>query len=132
MPESNDPAAVDMPLDFAQLTRRCMGKIEFAERLLASFEERFPQGLSQIEQYLADGNTDDLARLTHQLKGAAANVSAPALQAIMTDLDDSARSGQLDVVVGRLPDVHRAWDRFKEVKSSLPSRVPSPAAITKN
>src|SRR5688572_6868838 len=96
--EPADRVDTDAPVNFAQLTRRCMGKIEFDERLLASFETSFPAELTQIEQSLAEGDTTRLARLTHQLKGAAANVSAERLQAIFTGMDESARSGQLAVV----------------------------------
>lgn len=32
----------ELPLNYGQLVRRCMGRIELAERLLASFCQRFP------------------------------------------------------------------------------------------
>src|SRR5438045_1571986 len=64
------------PLDWELLVRRCLGRIDLAERLLKSFESRFPAELAQIEECLGNGNAADLARLVHQMKGAAANISA--------------------------------------------------------
>jgi HPt (histidine-containing phosphotransfer) domain-containing protein len=116
-------AGAELPLDYAQLTRRCLGKIELVERLLASFESRFPEELSQIEQCLLEGDAPRLARLTHQLRGAAANVSAPSLQAVITGMEESARAGRLNDFEVRLADVRRAWDHFREYRSSLPGRA---------
>src|SRR5687767_10019565 len=82
------------PLDFAQLVHRCMGRIELAERLLASFESRFPVDLSQVEQCVREGDATKLARLVHQLKGSAANVSAPELHAVMSRMEEAVRADQ--------------------------------------
>jgi HPt (histidine-containing phosphotransfer) domain-containing protein len=122
--------AGELPLDLDQLVRRCMGRIELVDRLLASFEDRFPKELSQIEECLVTGDVEHLARLTHQLKGAAANVSASSLHAITTKMEESARAHQLDDVVTCLTDVRLAFDRFKVYKASIP-RVPTPPSVNR-
>ena len=68
----DDDSCRPVPLDLAQLQRRCMGKIELVERLLASFERRFPLELVELGQALAEGNVARVGQLAHQLKGAAA------------------------------------------------------------
>lgn len=119
-----------LPLDFDLLVRRCMGRIELVDRLLTSFEDRFPRELSQIEECLAAGDIERLTRLTHQLKGTAANVSAPRLLAIATKMEETARARQLEEFDGCLSDIRSAWDQFKEYKASLP-RVLGAKAVTR-
>lgn len=113
---------VEKPLDLEQLVRRCLGRIDLAERLLKSFESRFPEDLSRIEECLHEPDSPDLPRLVHQLKGAAANVSAPALHAIMTRMEDAVRAEQREEAGQCLEEVHQAWDRYLEFKSATQPR----------
>lgn len=115
---TNRAPAADKPLDMEQLVRRCMGRIELAERLLKSFESRFPEELTQIEVCLKEGDPSELSRLVHQLKGAAANVSAPDLHAILTRMEQAVRSEQPEETRSCVEEVHEAWDRFVLYKSS--------------
>jgi HPt (histidine-containing phosphotransfer) domain-containing protein len=125
----NDLSCELRPLDFEQLTSRCLGHLELAERLLASFERRFPDDLSQIEASLQAGDLDRLVRLAHQLKGATGNVSATALHAVMQRLEETGRNRQVDALPAHLDEARQAWDRFKEYKTSL-SWSPSSKART--
>lgn len=52
-------AGSTLPLDLGRLLRRCMGRVELAERLLASFQ-RMPIEVAQIQECLA---ASDLVRL---------------------------------------------------------------------
>jgi HPt (histidine-containing phosphotransfer) domain-containing protein len=97
-----------------------MGNVALAERLLASFDERLPLELAEIERSLTTNDLARLARLTHQLKGTFANVSADALHAIAMRLEDSARAGRLDEVAARLLEVREGWHEFNRFKSLLP------------
>lgn len=105
------------PVDLEQLVRRCMGRIELAERLLKSFESRFPVDLSKIEECLANDDASGLARSVHQLKGAAANISAPELYAILARMEQAVRGQQSAVAQECLEEVHQAWDRFQQFTS---------------
>jgi HPt (histidine-containing phosphotransfer) domain-containing protein len=128
-PAATSPAQTlaPVPLNYAQLVRRCMGKVELAERLLASFEQRFPQELAEIENCVSAFDGVKLTRLVHQLKGTAANVSADVLHAIVSRLEDSARNNHFDQVTAGLVDVRAAWAEFQNYKSSLP-RTPKTAS----
>jgi len=108
--------------DLQQLVRRCMGRIELAERLLASFESRFPVDLSKIEACLAADDTAGLARLVHQLKGAAANVSAPDLYAILSRMELAVRDEHCDAAQNCLEEVQGVWDRYLLSKSVIEQR----------
>jgi HPt (histidine-containing phosphotransfer) domain-containing protein len=102
------------PLDWELLVRRCLGRIDLAERLLKSFESRFPAELAQIEECLGNGNPADLARLVHQVKGAAANVSAMDLYHLMSQLELAVRADQRDAARAYVAEAHHAWDRYLE------------------
>jgi two-component system, sensor histidine kinase and response regulator len=122
---SQAPREAAPPLDRRQLINRCLGRIELAERLIASFQTRFPNEAGQIERALAEGDEPNLVRLIHQLKGAAANVSAPALHALLTTMEHSARNGDRPAVVESMSGLYRAWDQFQLF---LEAGATSPAA----
>jgi HPt (histidine-containing phosphotransfer) domain-containing protein len=109
---------VEKPLDREELVRRCLGRIELAERLLKSFESRFPEDLSRIEECLLAGDSTELTRLVHQLKGSAANVSAPELHMVMTRMEQAVRGQQHEAAHICLAEVHRAWDRYLDFQNT--------------
>ena len=108
----------DVPLDLQQLLHRCLGRIDLAERLLRSFETRFVDELSTIEECLREEDVPRLTRLVHQLKGAAANVSAPALHASLTRMEQAVRAERPDEASRCLEEVRRAWERYVEFKAT--------------
>lgn len=114
---SADCALVDRPYDMEQLVRRCMGKIELAERLLKSFESRFPEDLSKIEDSLREYDSKAASRMVHQLKGAAANVSAPDLYSMLTLLEDVVRSEQYERANDCVGEIHLKWRRYANSNS---------------
>ena len=123
-----DVANENAPLNFDQLVVRCMGRLELAERLLASFERRFPHSeVSQIEQSLEAGDMQAFVRLTHQLKGASANVSAPMLHSILKRIEEAGRVEQLEAIAAGLAELRGAWSEFQQYKSATcVSAVPGP------
>jgi len=121
-PTVREPAP---PLDRRQLINRCLGRIELAERLITSFQTRFPNEAGQIERCLAEGDEQNLVRLIHQLKGAAANVSAPALHALLTKMEQSAREGNRQAVVEAMSELYGAWEHLKRFLTSGESSSPA-------
>jgi HPt (histidine-containing phosphotransfer) domain-containing protein len=117
-PAVRDAAGDNPPLNFDQLVMRCMGRLELAQRLLTSFERRFPIELSQIEQCLETGDLPAFVRQTHQLKGASANVSAPALHAILKRIEEAGRVEQLEEVAAGLAELRGAWSEFQQYKAA--------------
>ncbi|MBA4020587.1 MAG: hypothetical protein C0483_25800 [Pirellula sp.] len=119
------PCAADarscLPLDFDQLLRRCMGRVELAERLLASFQERLPIEVAQIHECLAASDAVRLTRLVHQFKGTTANVSAPELHGIAVRMEQAAQAGQTETVACCLTEVAQAWQRFQQFRPSQPA-----------
>jgi ammonium transporter, Amt family len=109
---SADCMQADRPYDMEQLVRRCMGKIELAERLLKSFESRFPEDLSKIEESLRGCDSPTASRMVHQLKGAAANVSAPDLYKMLAQLEEVVRGGQYEEAADCVEEIQQKWIRY--------------------
>ncbi|HWA99110.1 MAG TPA: Hpt domain-containing protein [Pirellulales bacterium] len=105
-------------LELDQLVRRCMGCTALAARLLDSFEKRFSAEVAQLVQAVDDGDVPRLVRLTHQLKGAAGNVSAMTLHSVLSRMEEAARAQSLDLVVASLKDLFDQWNCFLECKAS--------------
>jgi HPt (histidine-containing phosphotransfer) domain-containing protein len=113
--ESNDR----VPLNLEELHRRCMGRLEFAERLLASFEKRFPVEVLEIAKSLEDGDVPRLTRLAHQLSGTAANICAPTLLRIMQKVEETIRQGQLAETAHWIARLKPEWERFTDYRARI-------------
>ena len=120
------------PLQLDELTQRCLGSMALVERLLASFEQRFPVEVSDIAQCLNVGDVARLVRSAHQLKGAAANMSAPILRSILEQVEHAARAEQLSPIAGYLDQLQAEWQRFcryRAGETSAPVGQSQPSAI---
>ncbi|HEY5315254.1 MAG TPA: Hpt domain-containing protein [Pirellulales bacterium] len=107
-----------LPLELDDLTQRCLGSLALVERLLASFDQRFPVELCEIARCLESGDLAGLIRSAHQLKGAAANMSAPMLRSILERVEHAARADALAPIPGYLAELDEEWERFCRYRSS--------------
>lgn len=99
-------------LDYDQLLARCLGNLDFAERILTKFQQRFGEELKQIEQGLNLVDPEQIARVAHSLKGASATVAAPGLAAEMAGIESLARASRLEEIPGCLDRLQDEWARF--------------------
>lgn len=109
---SPGPDANELPLNMNELQRRCMGRLEFAQRLLTSFETRFPIESAEIVGALAKKDKERSARLVHQLKGTTANICAPALNRTLQQMERLVGSEQFGDAERLLTELDREWQRF--------------------
>jgi HPt (histidine-containing phosphotransfer) domain-containing protein len=107
-----------MPLDFPQLVKRCLGNVALAERLLSNFEQRFETELSRLRDGMQAQNSQLVARVAHQLKGAAANLAAGGLQQISAEIEQRGRADRWDEVDALLVQLRHEWHRFTEYRIS--------------
>ena len=61
-------------LNTQELIARCMGNLEFAERLLDKFQGRLDADIVELEAAIDAEDADAIARVAHRIKGASANV----------------------------------------------------------
>lgn len=108
-------------LDVEDLLARCLGNVEFAQRILGKFQERCDEDLEALEKAVFDGDSESVARLAHRMKGASANASASGLQRHASEIERAARHEAFDEVPASLECLKREWTRFSEVVSDLGS-----------
>jgi HPt (histidine-containing phosphotransfer) domain-containing protein len=71
-----------------------MGSSALAQRLVASFIARVQDEAPELQRLLEAGQIEALARKAHQLRGSAANISAPRLTGIFDSLERLANESQ--------------------------------------
>jgi HPt (histidine-containing phosphotransfer) domain-containing protein len=93
--KSNNDDSADI-LDVDGLLRRCNGKLELAERLLGKFHDRLDGELQKIEDSVESCDLKRTATLAHALKGSSSNLSAERIRQAATDLEQVARTDDVE------------------------------------
>lgn len=97
----------DAPLDFDELSTRCLGRVELVERVLGRFQESLGSELAELESAVRGADNESVARVAHRLKGTSVTVSAHDLQACAARLEELANSGDdngLDKVLSEVQE----------------------------
>lgn len=101
-----------------ELLNRCLGNLEFAERILDRFSDDFTQKLSHLRHLADTGEREEMHRLTHQMKGTAANIAAHRLQTCLAALEDSVEGQAMDVVESLLGCLEFEFQGFQQLRSA--------------
>jgi HPt (histidine-containing phosphotransfer) domain-containing protein len=109
---------VPSALNHEELLARCMGNIEFAERVLDKFQQSFGADLVELERGLDSEDAERVTSVAHRLKGASASVSAPGLSQWAAEIEQLGRTAQLSEVPIHLEGLRKEWSRFVGVASS--------------
>ena len=110
-------------LDFEQLLARCMGNIEFMERVLSRFREHFGEDLAELEEGLDATDGGQIARVAHRLKGASANVGAAGLRERAAEIERLGRARRFSEIPPCVDQLRGEWDRFVSSATSFGSSV---------
>ncbi|MEL6776821.1 MAG: Hpt domain-containing protein [Cyanobacteria bacterium J06597_16] len=81
--------------DWQQLRQLAGEDAEFEAELLTMFLTDADSSLMQLEQAVANQDAGTVEEVAHSLRGASANVGAIALAKVASELENTARSGQL-------------------------------------
>jgi len=103
-----------------ELLARCVGRLDFMERILNSFELRFGEDLEQLEEHLKSSDADEVARLAHKMKGASANVAALCLNKQVAEIEQLARSQRLDEIQNTSTSFNTNGLGFHKLSHQLP------------
>jgi HPt (histidine-containing phosphotransfer) domain-containing protein len=93
------------------LMSRCMGNLEFVERILAIFQSRCDADLQELEEAVRDSDFIRVQRIAHRLKGACANAGASDLSIRASELWTAANKEFTDVVAARFAQFKQEWDQ---------------------
>ncbi|HZW10072.1 MAG TPA: ATP-binding protein, partial [Phycisphaerales bacterium] len=99
-PVASEPAQALAPgdaggLDLDALLRRCSGKRDLADRVLATFSAQASDAMTSIRASLRTGDAGAVARAAHGLKGAAGLTAADAVHRTSGLLEELGRAGDL-------------------------------------
>ena len=99
--------AHDDVLNVSELVQRCMGKVDFALKLLEVFSTSADESADQLALCVSEGRKVELARTAHALKGSALNIAAPRLSTAAAQLESVAKGaapGDVDELVTQVLD----------------------------
>ena len=110
LPPDAIPADV---LNYPDLLRRCMGRVELAARLVGKMVEQAGEDAREISLAIHQQNAGALAASAHRLKGASANVSVANLRTLAADLESLGRNNNLPAAAALLPKLEKELERLK-------------------
>jgi PAS domain S-box-containing protein len=98
-----EPAA-DVPVfNQTDLMMRLFDDVQLIERIVDRFLHSMPDQIVSLQQALNAGDALTVQRNAHSIKGAASNVGGEQLQSVAGDMEDAARTGNLDSAARLLP-----------------------------
>ncbi len=105
--------------DFQELLERCLGNLQFAERVLAKFQSRFDDDLLELDQALEANDSEAIARIAHRLKGASATAAANGIRHQAAEIEDLARNRNIAGIPSCLSQLRTECAKFADSVSAL-------------
>ena len=90
--EALDPAVVER---LRQLTTA--GEPDVLAEILTVFLKEVPRRIDRLKAAWRDGHAAEVQRAAHSLKGSAGNIGADAMFVVCREIDDRARTGDLNL-----------------------------------
>jgi len=99
--------------EYEELTARMEGDVEMAKKIVAVFLEDMPRQIASLRRYLENKDAEGTGRQAHNIKGASANVCAESMRSLAFAFEKTSKTGSLDRIVSRLPDLEKEFDLLK-------------------
>jgi signal transduction histidine kinase/CheY-like chemotaxis protein/HPt (histidine-containing phosphotransfer) domain-containing protein len=97
-----------------ELLERLGGNAALLPRFITMFLNSLTEPLQRLSDAIADNNCTDVHRLAHMIKGSSANIGAPRITAIAAVLDESGKSGNLELALEQLRHLEEECRAFRE------------------
>ncbi len=104
------------PINVESALERCGGDKEFLDEMLVEFMEIANDQLRKISEVIEQGNSEELAKLAHSLKGASLNLGAERVSTIALELEKAGKEGLFD---GTKQLWEKLSDSIKEVEEYI-------------
>jgi len=111
----------DLPVfDRQGMLRRLMNDEELATAVMDSFLEDIPKQIQALQDYLKTGDAPSVELQAHTIKGASANVGGEALRAVAWEMEQAAKSKDLESAERFMSELEKRWlDLKKAMQESL-------------
>lgn len=103
-------------LDDSVVIARCSGSRELARKLLRAFVKQTGEDLTALAEAAAEGDTEQLVRAAHRLKGAAGNLGLDACSQSADRIDQLGQAGRTDGVEPLLELLRNEVDQITRMK----------------
>ena len=114
-------------VDSANAVRRLRGNVGLYHHLLSRFSHEYAQGVTPLQQSLAQQRWDVAQRWAHTLKGLAANIGATPLQALAQKLELSLRGATPTADAAEVAQLAQQLQALLLAISQLAPPEPAPA-----
>ena len=109
-----DPVSGPVVFDRQTLLARLLGDRELVKEICAGYLEEMPEQLQRLRQAVDRNDGDLVGKMSHTMKGAAANVGAMALSAAALNMEKTVKGGRLEQMALILPEMERHFDVLKK------------------
>ena len=109
----------DRPIHLEDLVERCMGNLDLAIRLLDQSQTHLGQDLTMLRQCDAADNQNEVTRLAHRLKGAAATLGAYELSDVFARIEQHGSNGETAKAPVSPLELETQWARFIECVADI-------------
>jgi CheY-like chemotaxis protein len=89
-----------------------MGDAELADTLIDMFVNNTPADIGRLRDAIDSGDGERVRSAAHFIKGAAANLCAPAINAVALEIEQAGRQGQIARAGELLPAMDASWREF--------------------
>jgi signal transduction histidine kinase/CheY-like chemotaxis protein/HPt (histidine-containing phosphotransfer) domain-containing protein len=96
----------------AELLERVMEDQDLVRSLIGAFLADIPEQIRRLELSLTEGDGATAERQAHTIKGAAANIAAPALRGVALDIEKIAESGDVAEAMREVPRLSVEFERL--------------------
>jgi HPt (histidine-containing phosphotransfer) domain-containing protein len=102
------------PVDLGAFQRITDGDLVFTQELIAMFIVSGGQQLDDLSNAVAKGDRGAIASVAHTLKGASANIHAPALKALAERMEVESAAGEPSSLQHGVAQLRQEFDRVKQ------------------
>ncbi|MGA3066392.1 MAG: response regulator [Tepidisphaeraceae bacterium] len=111
------------PLDITDVLQRCMGNVEFLQRLLGKFRNRLEEDFENLVKAVSNKDKQQTVRLAHSLRGSAANVSAKRLAVLSAECEKRAAAGDFSHSDELVQQLREEVDRCRNYQPDLKALI---------
>lgn len=107
-------AVVEGPIDWSRLEQLTGGNPDLTRELIALYFQKTAEQIEQLEEALKSADPIQVEMLAHKCKGASATCGIEVVTRPMTELEATARSGDLSNAGKHLAEASEAFARLRE------------------
>jgi len=109
--------------DLDDLLQRLMGDKDLARFIAEAFLSDAVKQIESLRVSIESREDSEIRRIAHSIKGAAANIGAPALQKAAHEMEMTVGVGDRETMLRLFPEIK---DRYAELAAALKSRLNIP------